>query len=150
MDGMEDDFLKEIEAVDVEGDIHLLQDTQAYDDIIQERFRWDMGRIQWPYMPEELWEMKRADDEDREGSIRHFLASVQPRLHIADDCPIIFLGDNMDATALHMTWETLLAHCGVLFSWPQHHFVIPRDGAWCFNYTFADYMFFGVADDRPR
>jgi hypothetical protein len=47
-----------------------------------------------------------------------------------------------------------LNHVPELLGWPQHYYLVPPGGAWCFNYTFEDYMYFGfgVSDRRlfPR
>ena len=74
-----------------------------------------------------------------------FETVVRPRTKCTDADRVVFIGDAMDDTTLEMSIATLLEYRSILFSYPQHHFVFPPDGAWCFSYSFEDDMFFAFA-----
>lgn len=59
---------------------------------------------------------------------------------------IIWLGDDCNV-ALHMTIDTLLESYTKLFSWPQHHYVLPPSVEWCLNYTIEGQLYFGKAEN---
>jgi hypothetical protein len=60
--------------------------------------------------------------------------------------PIVWIGDDSNVS-LHMTVETLLESYPLLFSSPQHHYVIPVGGEWCLNYTMEGQLFFGKQEN---
>jgi hypothetical protein len=57
---------------------------------------------------------------------------------------VVWIGDNTDI-ALEMSAEALLEFFPVLFSFPQHSYVLPADGAWCLNYVLEGELFFAKA-----
>lgn len=59
---------------------------------------------------------------------------------------VVWIGDDSNVS-LHTTIETLLEFYPLLFSWPQHSYVLPLTGQWCLNYTMEGQLFFGKAEN---
>jgi len=49
---------------------------------------------------------------------------------------------------LAMSIATLSECSGILFSYPQHAYVIPPDASWCVSVTMEDELWFGWAPPK--
>ncbi len=134
------------------GELIIVPDTGPFFDVLAERFPIGLNRISW----EELNKKKHIDviarpreitsDELRSllsahrALIRHWLDSEA----IAQNTEVMWIGDDTEV-GLKMTRETLLDLFPVLFSFPQHSYALPADGAWCLNYIMEGELFFAAA-----
>ena len=76
-------------------------------------------------------------------TIREFLGRFAARADVRPNDNIIVVGDGVTEIALEMPFSALLDAFPVLFSYPQHTYVMPVDVSWCFAFTFEFDMYFG-------
>lgn len=77
--------------------------------------------------------------------IANFLREFASAANMSASDTIIVLGDGISQQALEMSFDTLLEVFPVLFSYPEHIYLITTDAQWCFAYTFEFEMHFGRA-----
>ena len=74
------------------------------------------------------------------GVIRGWLSDSS----IRQEDRVVAVGD-VSNVALHMSIDTLLHCCHVIFLSGQHVYVIPETADWCLNYTMENELWFGRA-----
>lgn len=76
--------------------------------------------------------------------IERFLHQFASDARLSMDSQVIIIGDMLHCAFL-MPFGLLLANAVLLFSFPQHCYVVPHDFSWCFSYTFEDDMYYAPA-----
>lgn len=146
MSGFDDDFRTELKEPIHLGEIVLLPNGEHYDRLLSARYPSAPSQIAWNKIPADQRDERHAGRGNEASAIAEFFETVvRPRTKCTDADRVVFIGDAMDDTTLEMSIATLLKYRSILFSYPQHHFVFPPDGAWCFSYSFEDDMYFGFA-----
>ncbi len=146
MGEVDNEFRAEIGPAIDRGEVVVLPNGDQYDRILETRYPWNIGQIAWSAIPAVQREHRHAARGKETQAIAEFFESVvRPRARCTDADRIVFIGDALDETTLGMSVATLLKYRGTLFSYPQHYFVIPPDGSWCFSYSFEADMFFAFA-----
>ncbi len=140
------EFLSEMRPAIHRGEIIVSDKGDEYDSVLVSRFPFDLGRLQWHKLPQSRWRHRRAVQVNHENASRELLSQLPIELTAAT--PVVFIGDNLEGVTLEMSFGVFLRRCGILLSYPQHCYVFPPDGSWCFNYTFENDMYFGFGRDE--
>lgn len=150
------DFIKEALPQEfAAGRLVVLEAPDPFLDLLGARFPMGLNRIAWEKVPGHhrlsVWDGGR-DIESRELGLR--LAKCRVTMqewlsevghHTADDSTsVVWLGDMTDV-GLEFSCEKSVELFPVLSSFPQHSYVLPRDGSWCLNYVMEGELFFGRA-----
>lgn len=141
---------KEIE----EGKFLVEESSDAQFDLLDERFPMGLNRIDWDRIgnkehinvgrPEGTSEVLSDEVEKRLNLYRETVKGWLFSNSISELQEVFWVGDSTDES-LKMSVGTLIEKFPVLFSFPQHSYVIPSDGKWCLNYTMEDELFFGFS-----
>jgi hypothetical protein len=80
----------------------------------------------------------------QQARVERFLHHFASDARLGLDRQVIVMGDALDHAFL-MPFGLLLANAVLLFSFPQHCYVVPSDFSWCLSYTFEDEMYYAPA-----
>ena len=136
------------------GRLSILRDSGPLFGLLGKRFPIGLNRIAWERVKEkQLIEVLPEPRQIASHELRALLAEHQATVRqwledegVSKDARVIWLGDMTDA-ALEMSRDDLVEFFPVLFSFPQHSYVLPRDGCWCLNYVMEGELFFGRAPE---
>jgi hypothetical protein len=111
-----------------------------------------INRIKWSAVPQHR-RCKIPDNGDCaiiKTHIEGFIHECLDNLAITEEkLELLWLGDQTDF-GVKMNYPVLLEISALLFSYPQHSYIVPEDVSWCLNYTFENEMFFGKAVQKRR
>jgi len=143
---IEERLRSEIDA----GRISIVTDVEPWFDRIGSRFPTGINRIAWEKVANkaqvEVFSETRAVNSDELEVIlgRHRSTIIEwfDRKGVDLDSEVVWLGDDTDV-GLRMQVKVLVQYFPVLFSLPQHSYVLPLVGTWCMNYVMEGELFFG-------
>ena len=147
-----DTVTRELDA----GTIAAIEGAERYFDVIEGKFPVGLNRIDWERHPQariitvfrdELQERHSDETALALSRVRDVVAGWFAAAEIDLAQSVVWIGDNTDM-GLEMSAACLLEVFPKLFSFPQHSYGLPKDGAWCLNYVMEGELFFGIADDR--
>lgn len=142
------------------GAIKVERENNQYFALIESKYPVCVNRIEWLWVqnhisgdvfPAEVsdtgitGEEKEAKLCDWKNTIDKWLTSYG----VKHSDEIILVGDGGNAT-FRMSIAVLLDCYPLLFSLPQHTYVLPADAAWCLNYTMEGQLFLGKAADALK
>ena len=137
------------------GRITKVIDSGPLEEALSKRFPFCLNRVDWNKIPEHAYRAAESKADDGNESpeayfercapiIRSFILDALGSAGAGEQDRLFWLGDATDF-ALEMRGETLVEVCSILFSYPQHNYIIPQNGAWCISYTMEDELYFGFA-----
>ena len=144
------DFVRERLAREIAaGELRPVTDLEAPIDAINAAYPMGFNRIAWDEIrTKKQLILPRASEaqeiEDRLSSTRTEVASWFEEYGIDARQEVVWFGD-ADEEGLSMSVEALIRWYPVLFSFPQHSYVVPSDASWCFNYLMEGELYLGVA-----
>jgi len=156
----DEDLLRELLEPRESGFIETSQDFEHWAARLGSAFPFSLNRIRWEKVPQHLVLEPASRLPGEEKAPGEYYRRCAPRIAaFAKACfqqagiPLrqgaVWIGDSVDVV-LHLTNDTFLQWCHVMLSYPQHSYLIPKDVAWCLNYTFEDETFFGVRPTPTR
>ena len=126
------------------------EDTQ-YVNKLENRYPFVGSKIDWKEVPDSLdfnLMSLKASKVAYEITLKEGFNKIYNTIRemgYKDEYEIVIIGDNIFDVALRMSLGKLPQMYQELFELPQHTYIIPPDASWCINYTFEDYLYFGVA-----
>jgi hypothetical protein len=154
-DSLSIELLQELKLWIDAGQVQVEGGNQKYFDILETQYPIGLNRIDWRGVREHLSfdvfpirkePMAGDETEQRLASCLNMLLEWLKSSGIALQEQVVWVGD-VSNISLHTTIETLLELYPLLFSWPQHSYVLPLTGQWCLNYTMEGQLFFGRAEN---
>lgn len=149
------ELLEELKPwIDV-GQVQIERESDKYYKLLGNNYPIGVNRIDWrgvrEYLAFDVFPIDKSvttgnDKEQLLYKHRNMLLKLFVSNNIKSKDCVVWTGDSTDVS-LHMTIETLLELYPLLFSWPQHHYVLPSTGEWCLNYTMEGQLFFGRAEN---
>jgi hypothetical protein len=154
LDSISGTILNELALPISTGEIVVNRNSDECFTLISERFPIGINRIKWPAnAPQMRFVMPSENVEKATQELRAFVAGAFQHFDMsAPEQDLFWIGDRTELT-LKMKWEAFYRAAPVLFSYPQHAYVIPADASCCLNHTFEDDLYFGLAlpsGKRPR
>ena len=146
-------LLQELQKWIDEGSIVVENDSHRYFALIESKYPIGVNRIDWRHVKNILFhsvlplEKREHGFEERRAALDRSIALIRSWLtenSVRQEDRVIVLCD-VSSVALHMSANTLLICCDVIFLSSQHVYVIPSAAEWCLNYTMKDQLWFGRA-----
>lgn len=154
-DEPKDDLFEDLELWARSGKIRFRRSNQEFFDLLEQCYPIGQNRIDWrgvrPHSVLHVISNRHVsiEFEDHIRILTSFRAAISGWIldrGIDGFEHIVWIGDGCDLSLL-MTVSTFLECFPVLFSWPQHHYVLFSQGKWCLNYTMEGQLFFGGTGD---
>lgn len=154
-DGLSIELLEDLKPWVDGGQVQVEWGNQKYFDLLEAKYPIAVNRIDWrgvrgvcafDVLPISKEAMTGNEHEEKLATCRDLLLDWFKSSEVAFQERIVWIGD-VSNISLHTTIETLLAVYPLLFSWPQHSYVLSLTGQWCLNYTMEGQLFFGKAEN---
>ncbi len=153
---LQDEMLAELSEFTQSKKIVIYQTSDSWFDLLNARFpKTIIGALAWeevpghqscgdvvPIIPPEGINGEEVVQRNA-SKIAEFLERFAANGGIGHSDQVVIIGDGVTEVALGMSFETLFKVFMVLFSYPQHTYVLTSDGVWCFVFTFEFFMHFG-------
>lgn len=142
------------------GAIKVERENNRYFALIESKYPVCVNRIEWSWIQNhvcgDVLPVEVSDTgisaEKKEAKLRDWRITIDEWLRsygVRSTDEIILIGDGGNAT-FRMPVAVLLDCYPLLFSLPQHTYVLPSDAEWCLNYTMEGQLFLGKAIDALR
>lgn len=146
------DFDGQLNELIEEGRLRKEPQTSAWYDALEVAFPMGLNRIDWEKVRDRrellvLQAPREIHAEELQAVLRQHRREVQAWLaevvgSFEDE--VIWIGDMTDF-GIRLSASELIQQFAVLFSWPQHSYVMPTSGSiWCLNYTMEGWLYFGA------
>ena len=146
-----EEILHDLSVWILKGDIDANRENQSLFDLIETKYPIGLNRIDWEYVDGHKFEdvlritagqtILFSEQINKLGSIRNHLKNLVSN---SINEKIVWIGDGCDLR-LSMKKETFLDCYPILFSSPQHSYVLPLSFDWCLNYTMEGHLYFGYS-----
>jgi hypothetical protein len=146
-------LLLELQKLIGNGLIVVENDSDRYFTLINSKYPIGSNCIDWGRVKDVQFhsvlplEKREHNFDERQAALDRSIGVIRGWLtdkSIGQEAPVIVFGDT-SRVALHMSVNTLLDCCLIIFLSPQHVYVIPSSAEWCLNYTMKDQLWFGFA-----
>jgi hypothetical protein len=139
------------------GEVRVIVDTNEWYDRLARAFPTGINRIAWEQVASkkhvEVFSGARATSSDEVEEMlathREMIARWFIEMGIEQNSEVVWVGDDSDC-GLRMSLRMFLSHFPLLFSMPQHSYVLSDRGDWCLNYTMEGELFFGMNGQSGR
>lgn len=114
--------------------------------LLARRFPLVGSKIDWEKVPRAV--VRETDPQDPDRHVRdatNLLLDVTKAEGIATEQIVIALGDSAMEEAVSLPVGVLLDSVRDFLELPQHLYVLPEDGSWCFSFTMEGDLAFGYA-----
>ena len=118
----------------------------SYFSILERRFPLVGSKIAWSQAPNSV--MRETDSQDSERYARDavkMLSDVVKAEGMADEQIVIAIGDSLMEDVVSLPLGILRESLSEFLELPQHLYVLPEDGSWCFSFTMEGDLAFGHA-----
>ena len=143
------EILQQLSGMIADGKIVVSQGNQVVFDLMETKFPIGLNRIDWEHVTETTFidvlnlgdgqEIGYDEQIEKLNVIRKQLGQIIP--NVPEDA-IKWIGDDCDLI-LTMDKNTFLSIYPILFSSPQHSYVLSSGCDWCLNYTMEGHLYFG-------
>jgi len=136
------------------GHIAVVPDVTAAFGALDAKFPTRPSRIAWERIGDRqeidvLSSPRTISSDELQAELAAHRASVESwfvSLGIDAETEVMWLGDMCDS-GFRMPLAVFFEHFELLFSMPQHSYVLPDDARWCLNYVMEGQLFFGMSPD---
>ena len=144
-----DKILAELTSYLASNRLERVDDGGRYAESINQAFPIGINRIDWSKVPSAIFSSVAdvREPEARIQKIQQFLRDVLSSIPVGEGDTVIWVGDSTDFV-LEMPVATLSECIGILFSYPQHAYVIPPDASWCLCITMEGELCFGRRNSK--
>lgn len=114
--------------------------------LLERRFPMIGSKIAWEKVPRAV--VRETDPRDPDRHVRDaakLLLDVTKAEGIAAEQVVIAIGDSAMEEAVSLPMGVLLESVRDFLELPQHLYVLPEDGSWCFSFTMEGDLAFGHA-----
>jgi len=139
-----DGILVELAAYLASNRVVRVDDGGRHAEAISQAFPIGINRIDWGKVPSAIFSSVAdvKEPEARQQRMRQFLRDAFSSASVGEEDRVVWVGDSTDFV-LEMSVVTLSECVGILFSYPQHAYVIPPDASWCLSLTMEGELCFG-------
>jgi hypothetical protein len=123
--------------------------SDPYFRTLERRFPLVGSKIDWGSVPRAI--VRETDPRDPERQARDavaFLSDIVRAEGISDEQITIAIGDSAMDEAVSLPLTVLRVTLRDFLELPQHLYVLPKDGDWCFSFTMEGDLAFGYAPRR--